>query len=259
MDQQQLLATLIQLSDEQQHRIAELLNRLEQQTRTLTTASQRAEHAASALDRGGQKTALHLQAAVREGVETTLHDTLTTLSQRAERAFQEAGRPLLHTLAEVTKAAEETEERLQRAVKTFRWKWGAIAGGAALAAVLILIFGAWLALCRRTRQIVAHALGPRDDATAQLLWTRIPPAYRQGPPCTDHLESYRNVLPAARHQAAYSKGPTDHIERFNNTLRQRLGRLVRKTLSFSKCLKMHELAIQLFLHRYNLEHQNILN
>ena len=30
-------------------------------------------------------------------------------------------------------------------MKTFRWKWGAIAGGAALTAVLILIFGAWLA------------------------------------------------------------------------------------------------------------------
>lgn len=145
MDPQQLLASLIQLSDEQQHRIAELLERLEGQTRTLTTASQQAAQAANALDRNGQKTALHLQAAVRESVETTLHDTLTTLSQRAEGAFQDAGRPLLHTLAGVTKAAEETEERLQRAVKTFRWKWGAIAGGAALAAVLILIFGAWLA------------------------------------------------------------------------------------------------------------------
>jgi hypothetical protein len=75
MDPQQLLATLIQLSDEQQHRIAELLNRLEQQTRTLTTASQRAAQAANALDHNGQKTALHLQAAVQESVETTLHDT----------------------------------------------------------------------------------------------------------------------------------------------------------------------------------------
>ncbi len=145
MDPQQLLATLIQLSDEQQNRIAELLNRLEQQTRTLTTASQRAEHAASALERGGQKTALHLQAAVRESVETTLHDTLTTLSQQAERTFKDAGQPLLRTLAEVTKSADAIEHRLQRAVKTFQWKWGAIAGGAALAAVLILIFGAWLA------------------------------------------------------------------------------------------------------------------
>ena len=53
MDPQQLLATLIQLSDEQQQRIAELLNRLEQQTRTLTTASQRAAQAANALDHNG--------------------------------------------------------------------------------------------------------------------------------------------------------------------------------------------------------------
>ena len=145
MDPQQLLASLIQLSDEQQSRIAELLERLEGQARTLTTASQRAEHAASALDRNGQKTALHLQAAVRESVETTLHDTLTTLSQQAERTFKDAGQPLLRTLAEVAKSADAIEQRLQRAVKTFRWKWGAIAGGAALAAVLILIFGAWLA------------------------------------------------------------------------------------------------------------------
>ena len=144
MDQQQLLATLIQLSDEQQHRIAELLNRLEGQAQTLTRASQQAEHAASALDRSGQKTASILQAAVQEGVETALHATLTTVSQRAERAFEEAGQPLLHTLAGITRAAEETEERLQRAVKTFRWKWGAIAGGAALAAVMAIVIGVWL-------------------------------------------------------------------------------------------------------------------
>ena len=145
MDQQQLLATLIQLSDEQQNRIAELLTRLEGQAQTLTRASQQAEHAASEIERGGQKIALTLQAAVREGVETALHAaTLTTVSQRAERAFKEAGQPLLHTLAGVTKAAEETEERLQRAVKTFRWKWGAIAGGAALAAVVAVTLGVWL-------------------------------------------------------------------------------------------------------------------
>ena len=145
MDQQQLLATLIQLSDEQQSRIAELLTRLEGQAQTLTRASQQAEHAASEIERGGQKIALTLQAAVREGVETALHAaTLTTVSQRAERAFKEAGQPLLHTLAGVTKAAEETEERLQRAVKTFRWKWGAIAGGAALAAVVAVTLGVWL-------------------------------------------------------------------------------------------------------------------
>jgi hypothetical protein len=144
MDSQQLLATLIQLSDEQQNRIAELLNRLEQQTQKLTHASQQAAQAANALDRSGQKTALTLQAAVQEGVETALHATLTTLSQRAERAFEDAGQPLLHTLAGVTKAAEEIENRLQRTVKTFRWQWGLVAGGAALAAVVAIILGVWL-------------------------------------------------------------------------------------------------------------------
>ena len=144
MDSQQLLATLIQLSDQQQSRIAELLNRLEGQAQTLTRASQQAAQAANALDRSGQKTALTLQAAVQEGVKTALHATLTTVSQRAERAFKDAGQPLLHSLAGVTKAAEETEERLQRAVKTFQWKWGAIAGGAALTAVVAVILGVWL-------------------------------------------------------------------------------------------------------------------
>ncbi|MBL8247087.1 MAG: IS1 family transposase, partial [Candidatus Competibacter sp.] len=55
------------------------------------------------------------------------------------------------------------------------------------------------------------------------------------------------------HSARYSKrGPTNHIERFNNTLRQRLGRFVRKTLSFSKSIQMHEIVLHLFLHHYNL-------
>ena len=48
-------------------------------------------------------------------------------------------------------------------------------------------------------------------------------------------------------------GQTAHVERWNNTLRQRIGRFVRKTLSFSKCVKMHEYALLLFLHRYNLQ------
>ena len=111
----------------------------------------------------------------------------------------------------------------------------------------------WLALCRRTRQIVAYAPGPRDDATARLLWERIPLAYRHGPLCTDHLESYHNLLPAPQHRAYYPKrGLTNHIERFNNTPRQRLGRFVRKTLSFSKSILMHEIVIRLSLHQYNL-------
>jgi len=41
------------------------------------------------------------------------------------------------------------------------------------------------------------------------------------------------------------------VERFNNILRQRLGRFVRRTLSFSKTDQMHEVCLLLFLHQHN--------
>ena len=43
------------------------------------------------------------------------------------------------------------------------------------------------------------------------------------------------------------------IERFNNTLRRRLARLVRKTLSFSKSKFYFCKVIKLFIVHYNLE------
>ncbi|MGF1575240.1 MAG: IS1 family transposase, partial [Cyanophyceae cyanobacterium] len=46
-------------------------------------------------------------------------------------------------------------------------------------------------------------------------------------------------------------GQTSLIERLNNTLRQRIGRLVRKSLSFSKKLENHIGMIFNFLHHYN--------
>jgi hypothetical protein len=48
-------------------------------------------------------------------------------------------------------------------------------------------------------------------------------------------------------------GETAHVERWNNTLRQRIARFVRKTLSFSKSPVMHQACLDLFLHRYNRE------
>ncbi len=47
------------------------------------------------------------------------------------------------------------------------------------------------------------------------------------------------------------EGQTCHVERFNNILRQRLGRFVRRTLSFYKTDVMHETCLRLFLHKHN--------
>ena len=50
--------------------------------------------------------------------------------------------------------------------------------------------------------------------------------------------------------AGKEMGGTAHIERFNNTLRQRCANLVRKTLSFSKDQHWHEVRIRLFIGHY---------
>ena len=60
------------------------------------------------------------------------------------------------------------------------------------------------------------------------------------------------VCPDCRHRSVGKEtGLTAHIERLNNTLRQRISRLVRKTLSFSKKLENHLGAIWYFIHHYN--------
>jgi insertion element IS1 protein InsB len=110
----------------------------------------------------------------------------------------------------------------------------------------------WVALCRATRQVVAYAVGDRSRVTCQKLWSAIPAAYRGGHCFTDFWEAYQLVIPAEQHTAAGKEsGLTAHVERWNNTLRQRLGRFVRKSLSFSKSDTMHELCLRLFLHDYN--------
>ena len=82
----------------------------------------------------------------------------------------------------------------------------------------------------------------------------IPKAYRQQATFyTDQYVVYIGVIPAAQHQPIGKLArKTNHIERFNNTLRQRVSRLVRSALSFSKKLANHIGAIKYFICHYNL-------
>jgi insertion element IS1 protein InsB len=111
----------------------------------------------------------------------------------------------------------------------------------------------WLALDVNTREIGGVSIGARDEAATRKLWQSLPAVYRQ---CaiayTDFWAAYAAVLPSKRHRAVGKEtGLTSYIERFNNTLRQRVSRLVRKTLSFSKSLEHHIGAIWYFIHHYN--------
>ena len=59
-------------------------------------------------------------------------------------------------------------------------------------------------------------------------------------------------LPLKQHRAVGKEtGLTNDLERFNHTLRQRVSRLVRQTLPFSKQLDNHIRALWNFSHYYN--------
>lgn len=111
----------------------------------------------------------------------------------------------------------------------------------------------WIALDTCTKQVIAFYVGDRSRQSAQQLWKRLPETYREHATFyTDGWAAYQGVIPALRHQVcAKSTGHTNIIERFNRTLRQRVSRLVRAALSFSKSLRNHIGAIKYFICHYN--------
>jgi insertion element IS1 protein InsB len=111
----------------------------------------------------------------------------------------------------------------------------------------------WLAIDKDTGEIVGVFIGDRSQTGAKKLWDSLPSVYRQCAVCyTDFWKAYSVIFPAKRHKAVGKEsGKTHKIERFNCTLRQRVSRLVRKTLSFSKTIENHIGAIWYFIHHYN--------
>jgi len=111
----------------------------------------------------------------------------------------------------------------------------------------------WLAFDVETREIVGVHIGDRSEQGARKLWDSLPTVYRQcAVAYTDFWRAYALVFPAQRHKpVGKESGKTNYIERFNCTMRQRVSRLVRKTLSFSKKLENHIAAIWFFIHHYN--------
>ena len=111
----------------------------------------------------------------------------------------------------------------------------------------------WVALCRRTRQIVAWTLGDRSLQSACDLRAALAPGYRNRATRSDLWEAYAAAFPQRTHRSCGKhEGETNHVERWFGTLRARLSRLVRRTYSFSKHAENHLDAIHLFLTTYNL-------
>ena len=110
-----------------------------------------------------------------------------------------------------------------------------------------------LALCRRTRQVVAYWIGDRTETAALQLWRRIPRDYVRCASFSDRWQPYTCIFDYQRHRmVGKEEGETIHVERWFNTLRQRLARFTRKTLAFSKRDDLHDGLLRLFIYDYNL-------
>ena len=112
----------------------------------------------------------------------------------------------------------------------------------------------WSARAADTRQILAFHVGDRSRQSAQAWWGKIARGdQEQAPFYTDCYEVDKGVIPSAQPRAITKVArKTHHVERFNCTLRQRVSRLVRAPLSFSKKLANHIGAIKSFICDYSL-------
>ncbi len=112
----------------------------------------------------------------------------------------------------------------------------------------------WVALCRRTRQIVAWTLGDRSLQGACDLRAGLPPGYCRCATRSDYWDAYATAFPARTHRSCGKEaGETCHVERFFGTLRARLSRLVRRAYSFSQSAENHLDALHFFITHYNLQ------
>lgn len=111
----------------------------------------------------------------------------------------------------------------------------------------------WLVIEKPSKQIIAVQIGDHSEASARKLYQQIPDEIRENAVFyTDLWKAYGEVIPSEQHiRCEKGSGLTNTIERFNCTLRQRVSRLVRKSLSFSKKQTNHEGAIRYFICHYN--------
>ena len=115
----------------------------------------------------------------------------------------------------------------------------------------------WAALSRNTRQIVAYVIGDRSELTFKRLIRKIPLEYLKCQSYSDYWKSYAILKAKGNHkQVGKESGQTNHIERHWATLRARITRYVRKSLSFSRSLRYHHLVTKMFMVDYN---QNCLS
>jgi IS1 family transposase/transposase-like protein len=102
----------------------------------------------------------------------------------------------------------------------------------------------WLAIDHNTGDTVAFVFGRRKNEVFLKLKKLLEP-FNIGKYYTDNWGAYSKNLDKEKHEIG--KRNTQTIERKNLTLRTRVKRLTRKTICFSKSIKMHDIVIGLLI------------
>ncbi|MDX2302395.1 MAG: IS1 family transposase [Microscillaceae bacterium] len=98
----------------------------------------------------------------------------------------------------------------------------------------------------RVVHIVSFFIGDGSIKSCKRLWRKLPYSYLRSTSFSDFWKSY-HCLPQETHtKLGKEAGLTDHVERLNNTIRQRFSRFAREDLSFSK--KEYKICILNFGH-----------
>lgn len=106
----------------------------------------------------------------------------------------------------------------------------------------------WYAFDPARKKVLCWELGDRTDETCLRLLNKLTECLVMRY-CTDRWESYRKLLPPAKHWVG--KGGTHHIERNNLNFRTHIKRLQRETICFSKEDDMHEAVTKLYIRHLN--------
>jgi insertion element IS1 protein InsB len=105
----------------------------------------------------------------------------------------------------------------------------------------------WHAIDHRTGVVLAYVLGTHQDEVFLQLKVLLAP-FGIHHFYTDGADVYDRHLEPEQHTVG--KIHTQKIERKHLTFRTRLKRLMRKTICFSKSVRLHDIVIGLFVNRY---------
>lgn len=105
----------------------------------------------------------------------------------------------------------------------------------------------WHAIDHHSGAILAYVLGTHTDTVFVKLKQLLAP-FGITHFYTDDWGTYQRNLRPQQH--TIGKENTQKIERKHLTLRTRIKRLTRKTICFSKSIRMHDIVIGLFVNRY---------